>query len=307
MDLSFLRMAVLYWDCIDLPEGILGDNALAWGKTEIDTLCQEGILTRTRGHFFKKEGEQFVLSWSLEHPQEFWTIAQLYALLRHSESNEDWVIGQAGPLLLLPNPQIPKFVFVEPGDNLSSRPARAISLPTGALVLPADRIEVGPTIELKVLHSLPVPTVDVPLEKVLEFKQRRQDELSQLRYTLDALYLQIINSGDIDRATSHAIDTVERALVDLHRAMEQPLIKRFAASFSAKLDVTDIVSHMVTGAIAGGALGSSINLPALGAVLGAAILPAIKIAFDPKALKPRGIPSELKDYAYLYHVEKELR
>ncbi|MCX4050399.1 DUF6236 family protein, partial [Aeromonas caviae] len=53
------------------------------------------------------------------------------------------------------------------------------------------------TADFELNKCLPVPLPNLPLEKLIEFKFKRKDELVALRQTLDELYLDISNSRDI--------------------------------------------------------------------------------------------------------------
>jgi hypothetical protein len=85
--------------------------------------------------------------------------------------------------------------------------------------------------------------------------------------------------------------------------MDESRIKRLKSSFKVSMSLDGIIRDTILGIAGGWFVGSQIDLPQVGAVLGG-IGAAIKISFDPSALKPVKLPLELKDYAYLYHVDK---
>ncbi len=84
--------------------------------------------------------------------------------------------------------------------------------------------EVG--IEFELANCLPVPQGDVPLNDILEFKQKRESELLALRIYLNDLYQSIIIARDIPRAKNAALDKLELALKDLNKAMDESCIKK---------------------------------------------------------------------------------
>ncbi|MDC5950650.1 DUF6236 family protein [Proteus mirabilis] len=51
---------------------------------------------------------------------------------------------------------------------------------------------------VELANLLPVPSVDVHIHEILEFKERRKAELEALHSYSDDLYLEILNSGDPD-------------------------------------------------------------------------------------------------------------
>ena len=158
------------------------------------------------------------------------------------------------------------------------------------------------TIEVELYSLLPVPAEDVSLEEVLEFKQRRAAELLQFRAAMDALYQETAGAADIPRAKLQAQDNVQRALQDLNDVFGESFGRRLLASLKAELNIPNIAGM----ALGGGVAASSYDLPiAVGAAAGA-IAGAIK--FDMAHIR-RGsrIPERLRAYAYLHHIERELR
>jgi hypothetical protein len=61
-------------------------------------------------------------------------------------------------------------------------------------------------------NRLPTPAPDVPFAAIIEFKERRADELLRLREYMDGLYTEVISAGDILAAKCAALDKVDRAL-----------------------------------------------------------------------------------------------
>lgn len=80
-----------------------------------------------------------------------------------------------------------------PGSWAFAQPQYELSL------LESDSVKTR-TLEVELYQSLPIPTAEVPLEKILEFKVRRNDELLEFRELVDNLYSDIITSGDQERA-----------------------------------------------------------------------------------------------------------
>ncbi len=83
-----------------------------------------------------------------------------------------------------------------------------------------------PSIEFELFNSLPIPDKNVPLDKILEFKQKRYDELIAFRTYMDELYLNIINSQDIPRSKIHTIDKISQSLKEIDTLLKESKISR---------------------------------------------------------------------------------
>ncbi len=295
---SYLRKCLLYWDIMDYPQAILDGET---SDAELNLLTKEGILQRTRGHFFKKEGGKWELVWWFhEHPQEFWNTVQLYALLKHINSDEHWTMGQIGEQFQMARQGISEFAFAEPAGDV----AHVVKVPNVPF-LPSGHISEGSTVELELTNALPVPAADVRIEAILEFKQKRHAELLHLRHALDKLELGVANAVDKALALRVASGELEVALLDLHKTLDEARMKKILPTVTASISIDDVGStarNTIVGALAA----QSMGLNALvGAVVGA-VISAIKLSITLNSRKPKDIPSDWKDYAYLYHVEKEL-
>lgn len=298
MDPIYLRKCALYWDMIDCPEGIIGGASFGELGKDANILEKEGILQRTRGHLIKKEKDTFVLTFAGEYPREFWILAQFYTLLKHASADANWSLGQPFNNLVLPSPQATEFIFVEP----TGQAGKAFKLPPNLL-----EIQTGPSIEVELYNSLPVPIPDVPMERILSFKRKRRDELIRFRHAMDELYLKIQDSADVVRAKDTSIDEIELSLADLHKAMKETPMQKISSTIKTEVSLSDIVQGAVAGMMAGNLFGTSHDLLAVSAVLGATALPALKMTINLSAFKPKQVPSEFKDYAYLYFLQRELK
>lgn len=309
IDRSFLYFCVLYWDVLDCPEDDLGDSLLK-NQPELQLLQEEGLLKRTRGRFFKKERGHALLSFHGEHPREFWAVAQLYSLLKHHQSGQQWTLGNQ--LAIDINADISKFYFVENvGDLMKPKASGILRISTEPEHV-LNSFDRGPIVDLTFQDALPVPDPGLPLEEVLEFKQRHQDEFVDFRVALDEMYLEIIDSADLVAARSIATRRIQQTLGNINRILEEDRIKRFIASMktglSISLSVSDVIKNVAPYAISGACLGSRFDLPELGAALGVAgaVASAVDVDLDLSAFRPKDLPGIRSDFRYLFFVRKEL-
>ncbi|MCW6054175.1 DUF6236 family protein [Pseudomonas fragariae (ex Marin et al. 2024)] len=154
-------------------------------------------------------------------------------------------------------------------------------------------------VEMSLYELLPCPLDTVPLAEILEFKNKRSDELAALRAHLDEVYIDINRSGDIPRATSAALTRLSQSLVDLKKTVEPSFASRLVSGLRVHIDPIRLSGL----AFAGGAVATSLALPVeLGAGAGA-ILGAIKFDYA-KTSKDKRLPDNIKDFSYLLDIQR---
>lgn len=72
-------------------------------------------------------------------------------------------------------------------------------------------------VRFELAELLPVPPKDTPLQEILEFKERRSDELQALHGYLDELYFEVLNSGDFNLQRAKALSGLRASLDDLNK------------------------------------------------------------------------------------------
>jgi hypothetical protein len=174
---------------------------------------------------------------------------------------------------------------------------------TKKLILPKNDSIENRCIQIELYNSLPVPSENVSLDDILNFKEHRYHELMEFRELMDEIYLSIINSGDIELSKNHSIAKLQNKIIELNKVMNESKIQRLLSNFKIEIDVGNLIGSSVS-AIGGYAVGSTMGFPTIGATLGLASS-FIKTSYE-MSLKPKEIPQELKDYAYLYYQSKEL-
>lgn len=113
---------------------------------------------------------------------------------------------------------------------------------------------------------LPIPTADVPLADILEYKLRRKDEYDAFKAFMGELHLEIVNSNDIPRSKNMVISRLENSIADLQRLSSESFVKKIDSSFSFNFSLQDVIVK----AGAGATFASSISIPApIGALAGA--------------------------------------
>lgn len=151
------------------------------------------------------------------------------------------------------------------------------------------------------LHkAIPIPTQDVPLAEILEFKERRKDELLSLRVHLESLGQELKKSENLTDDMQKAISKIDSACSDLLSVGKEwrwPVhISNLKSSFTISVKV---LPYIWGGWYFGKQFGLSAAAVSAGIV---GIAGVIEIKGDFGFCSPR-LPSNPFRYAYLAHKE----
>ncbi|WOJ90703.1 DUF6236 family protein [Methylocapsa polymorpha] len=163
----------------------------------------------------------------------------------------------------------------------------------------------GALVELH--RAIPVPDKDVPLNEILEFKAKRNDELQLLRTEIDALFATLDTADDKAGELSNHIVRIDAACANVLKIGKEWRCPVRLSNVKASVEVRPFVTAF--GGIAAYELATHHALPASAAILaglaGAAsgTAPALKLSadFGWRGLRPRPEP-----YRYVYHFYSEV-
>jgi hypothetical protein len=162
-------------------------------------------------------------------------------------------------------------------------------------------------LSIELLRCIPIPQGDVPLPEILEFKERRKDELLFLRVELERLESKAKLSNDPAEFIELSKGDIDKACSDVLKVSTEwqfPVVladKSFEFSF-------DVERMLAASALAGGvALKSGLDLilPGASKVIAATagVVSQFKVSAKPKLV---GLKRDLGPYAYAYRMHKEL-
>jgi len=185
--------------------------------------------------------------------------------------------------------------------NVSGKGTWAVSQSSGEFTFPLNNMDTGKLAEASLYGTLPVPGEGTPLEEILEFKNRRKDELLRFRSIMDEFYMVIIKSPDQYRAIRQCTDKLDQSLIDLNRCLTESGIETFFTTLKLYLNVNDskFLSTLLGMA---GANGAGFPME-LGAAAGLGINTLLTFG-DRYFNKSKIIESDVDDFMYLYEVEK---
>ncbi|HID3221391.1 TPA: DUF6236 family protein [Enterobacter cloacae] len=110
--------------------------------------------------------------------------------------------------------------------------------------IPPEAAQKKEVVRFELAELLPVPPKNTPLQEILEFKERRNDELQALHGYLDELYDEVLKSGDFNLQKAKAISGLRASLDDLNKLNGQgwrsPI--KFNLSTAFEFDLNQIVN-----------------------------------------------------------------
>lgn len=228
---------------------IPGSNLVYVAIPEEDVLVETGVIDRPRVGFSG--------TWSGADVGNSFALAQSVVAkkLIEEDTSTDWVIHQIGA-------------------NLN---------------LPSEFLEKRKTLRLDLINLLPVPSGDVPIVDVLEFKQRRADELNNLHSKLELAYIEALKSPDQDLASKLAIRDLNEAIQNLQTVASEKWLRtpKFDFSLELNLDGSRLIQSVAAGAVfdfftngfavpIGSIIGGVVSVFNLKASHGASFIPAAK-------------------------------
>lgn len=241
---------------------IPGSNLVYIGIPEEDLLIESGVIERPR--------VQFSGRWSGVDVGRSFAIAQATVAekLIQEDKSTDWVIHQIGTDLSVPS------------DYRDRRNA----------------------LRFELVNLLPVPSADVPIVDVLEFKYRRADELNNLHSKIESAYLEALKSPDPDLSERLAISELSEAIRDLQKASSERWNRTSQFDFSVDLNIDGghLIQSMAAGAVID-TLTHGLHIPIATVIGGIASMLRFKAGYT-TSFRPAANQDKL---AYLSHARDE--
>jgi len=158
------------------------------------------------------------------------------------------------------------------------------------------------TLELALRDALPVPPDGVAFDDILEFKQGRTDELSQLTNAIEGLSVQLSGAETLEDAVRVGKQTVDSALTELDRVFSEKWTSRLRSSL--RMGFTPVVSAAI-----GGGLTSTLTaeLSLIGTAALTAGAPPLIEAVVKSFATTSAVPERAKPYLYAYQAGQVLK
>ncbi|WP_162685526.1 DUF6236 family protein [Roseovarius amoyensis] len=245
VDPAELRRATLFWDRLVWPDS----KIISLGSNDDEKLLEaEGLLTRPR---------------PIRH-NDAAGIGNMQAVIRLTESYDITIeIEQAKHFV---QQHVDEFIDLErdePGQW-------TLSQGDDSFVMKNDNFIAGRGQLVTLVRSIPLPGPDYPLHDLLEFKQKRSDEIVALTHELDKFFSQIANAKDTHFEMSRLLRVVDKQCSDMIKVAKESKRKFYVGDLSFSLSLDSIESaknRIVVWEAAGWAV---TGLPLVGGILGGA-------------------------------------
>jgi len=152
---------------------------------------------------------------------------------------------------------------------------------------------------IRLYNVFPIPERETPFADILEFKERRKDELITLRMELEDMYQRIINSDDPAAAFATETDRLGQAVKDVVAATKESGWRLRFGGIETRIKWELDPKWFVAGAAGGGMLAGP-----LGAIIGSAVGLVPKVEFSSRAALERS-PRRKTPYEYVALARRE--
>lgn len=156
------------------------------------------------------------------------------------------------------------------------------------IALPQEFLENRNSLRIDLVSLLPVPSGEVPIADVLEFKMRRADELNHLHTALEHTYLEVLKSPDPQLSQKQAMHDLQKSIANLNVVSAEKWERTSKFDFSAELNLDG--SRFVKGIAAGAVMGSlthGFSIPVASIIGGIASIIKFKAGYS-ASFKPAG-------------------
>lgn len=163
-----------------------------------------------------------------------------------------------------------------------------------SISFPDAHLDVGRGVLVGLFRAIPIPDREVPIQDVLEFRLKHQDELLALRYHLESIYQRIISAGDGELALTSEIENFDKAVADHIKTSKESKLPFRGMSLDASLNIPAAVLAGFSGYAATLSLSASL-------LAGAAAGFGVNISAALKGKKPSATP-----YSYVSSFHEKL-
>lgn len=156
-------------------------------------------------------------------------------------------------------------------------------------------------VELMLYNSLPLPHPDTHIDDILYFKQKRLDELYNLRFAIDELKNNIQNSSNSVDEFKKSIEKIQQRIIVLDKVMFENKIHKIYKNLNLFISIYEqtIIPALSTlgGVISGNELSLPLTLLSEYAIQGGLSILSHKFNIE--------VPKEYDDFIYLFNAKKK--
>lgn len=211
-----LRQALLFWDAIHIPEEF---GPFYEDDEQIKLLAQCGLIR------------------SVDGPNED-QIANLFG------GNKSFAATQ-GTVPIYTQLRLNLFSSLEKQEPGQWAMGRGLASPE----LPLGERSAGRGMLVKLTNTLPIPAGDVHLNEILEFKEKRGDELLILRQHLADVFSKLASGDRDEMAKIHDLAAFEKSVDAYQTVLSESKIKAVATDFASTFNIIPIAAEALNMAI----------------------------------------------------------
>ena len=152
----------------------------------------------------------------------------------------------------------------EPGQWCMSEGEKSFNLEAG------NGISEGRGALVELHRAIPLPAQDVPLEDLLNFKERRRDEILSLSLELDGLFSRLASAEDTHFEIQRAVREIDQRCADVISVSKEAKLKLALSDFSYGVSLEVNSTNLLAGGALGVLFGTTFGLPMATAAVGAA-------------------------------------
>lgn len=251
---SDIKFLTLYWDRIAIPES----KIISFGFPYREDLIDCDIITSLH------VADNFDSTTSGEISRNIINTQYDFFNLVNKDPNIDWSIHQSGSEMI---------------DDKSN------------LLIPS--IHEQEIIKFTLRNCLPIPNEDIPLCDILEFKEKRKDDLEYLHGHIDNIYQEILSAGDTNLANKTALRDLKNNISDIRKVSLE--------SFSTikNMDLTALQATTISVA----AIAGHQTLEIIGGAIAGAVGGALLCETSTKMISTR--INHRKKFKYLSHASRD--
>lgn len=119
------------------------------------------------------------------------------------------------------------------------------------IVIGNDQKKEFEAIKVELLKCLPVPNGELNFQEILEFKEKRKDELFELHSKVDSMYLDILNSPDKNLAKRKSISEFNKSIKNLDSVTKERFksLTKYNLTTELNLNGKDLSMAAASGAV----------------------------------------------------------
>lgn len=138
-----------------------------------------------------------------------------------------------------------------------------------SLCIPSKFMEKKETLKINLINQLPVPSENISFEDILSFKDFRKDELKKLHDSIDKLYLDILNSPDLEFSRRKTFHELSKDLSNIKKVSKEKW--NFTSNFNLNYEFSlkDFIQNLGAGILLDKTLGTYPIASVLGATISA--------------------------------------